>query len=337
MRPALLHNSRPATRPPELPDDIFEEYDRPETVKTIAGALEGLGIVVEPVPADGRLPWSLESGRYDFAFNIAEGTGRRCRAAIPAAVCELLNIPVTGPDALTLAVTLDKSMARRIVSRDVPVAAAQRVESADDESGLAKLRYPVIVKPNDEGSSKGISEAAVAGNLAEATERSRWLRRIYDCPVLAEEFLPGTEVTVGIKGNGPEAAVLGMMEIAPVVHERQFIYSLEVKRNWRDRVRYYIPPRLSEDILTRLQELALSAYRVLGCRDIARLDFRLDAQGSPIFLECNSLPGLDPENSDIVFLAAPTRSYAELVQGIMLDATKRRGVRLCSRGEQARA
>jgi D-alanine-D-alanine ligase len=337
MRVALLHNSRPATRPPELPDDIFEEYDRPETVEAIAGALEGLGIVVEPVPADSRLPWRLESGRYDFAFNIAEGTGRRCRAAIPAAVCELLNIPFTGPDALTLAVTLDKSMACRIVSQDVPVAAAHLVESADDESGLAKLKYPVIVKPNDEGSSKGIGEAAMAGNVAEATERSRWLRRIYGCPVLAEEFLPGVELTVGIKGNGAEASLLGMMEIAPVAPQRHFIYSLEAKRNWRDRVRHYMPPRLSQDILTMLQELALKAYRVLGCRDIARLDFRLDAQGSPTFLECNPLPGLDPENSDIVFLAAPMRSYAELVQGVMLDAAKRQGVRLCRRREQERA
>jgi D-alanine-D-alanine ligase len=71
----------------------------------------------EPLVADARLPWQLEGGRFDLVFNIAEGRGRRCREAVPAAVCELLGVPFTGSDALTLAVTLDKAMARRVVSR----------------------------------------------------------------------------------------------------------------------------------------------------------------------------------------------------------------------------
>jgi D-alanine-D-alanine ligase len=99
-----------------------------------------------------------------------------------------------------------------------------------------------------------------------------------------------------------------------------------VKRDWRRRVRYYVPPRLSADVVATIQRLALVAYRLLGCRDCARMDFRLDASGAPRFLECNALPGLDPENSDIVFLAAPVRSYVSLVQGILLDAAERHGL-----------
>jgi len=328
MRVALLHNLRPTLTPPGLPDDAFEEYDRPETVDAIAHSLEGLGVQVELVPADRRLPWRLDEGRYDFAFNIAEGAGRRCRAAVPAAVCELLGVPVTGADALTLAVTLDKAMTRRVVYQDVPVVPALLVESEDDENALTGLRYPVIVKPNDEGSSKGIRDNAVVADPAEAVTRSRWLRARYGCPVLAEEYLPGMEVTVGITGSGAGAAVLGIMEIAPVSDETAFVYSLEVKRDWRRRVRYHVPPRLPADGLATLERFALIAYRLLGCRDFARMDFRHDAAGTPRFIECNPLPGLDPDNSDIVFLAAPVRSYAKLVQGILLDAAERGGLRI---------
>jgi D-alanine-D-alanine ligase len=328
MKIALLHNPRPDPTPPALPDDAFEEFDRPETITAITRAIEALGVKVDAVPVDRRLPWRLDEGRYDFAFNIAEGSGRRCREAIPAAVCELLGVPITGSDALTLALTLDKALARRAVSPEVPVAPAVLLDGEDDGRGLASLRSPVIVKPNDEGSSKGIREGAVVDDVAGAVERSRWLRARYGCPVLVEEYLPGAEVTVGVTGNGAGAEILGLMEIAPADAGSPFVYSVEVKRDWRRRVRYHVPPRLPAAMLDTLQQLALTAYRLLGCRDFARMDFRLDAAGAPRFIECNPLPGLDPDNSDLVILAAPTRSYDRLVQGVLLDAAKRTGVRI---------
>src|SRR5205085_3324242 len=153
MRVALLYNARPVEAISNVPDDGFEEYDSLETVESIAGALKQLGVEVLAVEADSELPWRLREGRYDFAFNIAEGEGRRCREAIPVAVCELLGIPFTGSDALTLAVTLDKFVARRLVSPDVPVARGALVEREEDERGLRTFAFPVIVKPNDEGSS----------------------------------------------------------------------------------------------------------------------------------------------------------------------------------------
>jgi D-alanine-D-alanine ligase len=326
MRVALLHNLKPDTVPHGMPDDAFEEYDRPATVSAIVRALEGLDIGVEPVIADRLLARRLDEGRFDMAFNIAEGTGRRCRAAVPAAVCELVGVPSTGSDALTLALTLDKAAARRMVSPEVPVARAVVIEHQHDESALEGLHYPAIVKPVDEGSSKGIHEDALVGHATGAATRSRWLVARYGCPVLVEEYLPGVEVTVGIAGNAEHAAILGMMEIEPASSDGPFVYSLAVKRDWRRRVRYHVPPRLSPNTRAALAAFALTAYRLLGCRDIARLDFRLDASGTPTFIECNALPGLDPENSDLVMLAAPVRTYARLVQGILIDAAARTGV-----------
>ncbi len=282
--------------------------------------------------ADRRLPSRLLAGQYDFIFNIAEGEGRRCREAIPAAVCELLGLPFTGSDTLTLAVALDKAVARRVVSPEVPVARAVLMPAETGQDGwrdrLATLQYPVLVKPNDEGSSKGIGANAVAGEVSSAVARCGQLLEQYRCPVLVEEFLPGAEVTVGIVGNGPNAHVLGTMEIGPASGPGPFVYSLEVKRDWRRQVRYDIPPRLDAATLSTLERYALTAYFLLGCRDFARLDFRLDAGGRPHFLECNPLPGLDPENSDLVLLSRATVPYDQLVQGILLNAAQRMGVRI---------
>lgn len=331
MKIALLYNARPERAPAELPDDAFEEYDSADTIRRIADALRLLGVRVEPVLADRRLPWRLTEGGYDFIFNIAEGEGRRCREAIPAAVCEMLSLPFTGSDALTLAATLDKAIARRIVSPEVPVARGALIENERDEDALAALCYPVIVKPNDEGSSKGIREDAIADDVAEAAARCRRLRALYQCPALVEEFLPGAEVTIGIVGNGAGARIIGMMEIAPGEEDedksegRPFIYSLEVKRDYLRRVRYHIPPRLDGRTLATVERFALTAYRLLGCRDIARMDFRLDREGQPRFIECNPLPGLNPESGDIVILSRDTLPYEELVQNILLDALERTG------------
>src|SRR5207245_884593 len=115
MRVAILYNPRPEYDTGEL-DDAFEEYDEPETFIAITKALAGMGVEPMPVIADEEFPWKLKHGGFDFVFNIAEGAGRRCREAVPAAICEFLRLPVTGSDALTLATTPDKPVRRRRVS-----------------------------------------------------------------------------------------------------------------------------------------------------------------------------------------------------------------------------
>jgi D-alanine-D-alanine ligase len=318
MKVAVLHNLRP-----ELPlraglaEDEYEEYDSPDTIDAIVGVLEGMGVAAEPVTAGRDLPRQLD-GRYDFVFNIAEGAGGRCREAIPAAVCELLGLPYSGSDPLTLAATLDKAVARRIVSPEVPVARA---------GGLEMLTYPVIVKPRNEGSSKGIRVSSFCPDVASAERQVRWLADTYGCSVLVEEFLPGMEVTVAIAGNGEKARVLAIMEIAPATPSAEpFIYSLEVKRAYLERVRYRVPPSLPDSTLQVLEAYALKAYDLLGCRDIARIDFRLDGGGLPRFLECNPLPGLNPVSSDIVIATRSVLTYENLIGNILRDAAARHGI-----------
>jgi D-alanine-D-alanine ligase len=117
-----------------------------------------------------------------------------------------------------------------------------------------------------------------------------------------------------------------MMEIAPADGDQDFVYSLEVKRDWRRRVCYHVPPRLGEADRIALACRALQVYRLLGCRDVARLDFRMDDRGEACFLECNPLPGLNPESGDLAILSRDILPYEKLVQGILRDAALRYGV-----------
>jgi D-alanine-D-alanine ligase len=332
MKVALLHNARPVSIAEGLPDDAFEEFDSAETIAAVAAALRLLPISLDLLEADRTLPGRLEAGGYDFVFNIAEGRGRRCREGIPAAICELLSIPFTGSDMLTLAIALDKAAARRLVSPEVPVARAVLVESSPSEAALAGLHYPVMVKPNDEGSSKGLGGQPVVASAADALDRVCWLRETYRCPVLVEEFLPGAEVTVGVVGNHAETRIVGMMEIASTEEGPAWTYSLDVKRDWHRRVRYHLPPRLDAFAVRTIERYALTAYRLLGCRDLARLDFRLNAAGTPHFLECNPLPGLHPESSDMAILSRGSLPYESLVQGVFLDAARRWNISLPLKG-----
>jgi D-alanine-D-alanine ligase len=330
MKVAILYNPRPALAPGDV-DDRFEEYDEPATIAAIADALGNMGVEPTPVVADAQFPERLIRDGFDIVFNIAEGAGRRCREAVPAAICEFLGLPFTGSDALTLAITLDKAIARRVVSPDVPVAPAVLVDDPVDTAAIRALSYPVVVKPNDEGASKGIGRESLCPDVGAAAVRCRWLRNRYGCPALVEEFLPGMEVTVGVRGNGRDASVIGLMEIAPVDDGNgPFLYGLDVKREFRCRTRYHVPPRLEGACLDLIRSFALTAYKLLGCRDLARMDFRLDAAGQPRFLECNPLPGLNPDSSDIVILSRECLpdadlAYDALVQGILRDALRRNG------------
>src|SRR5262249_42589373 len=143
-------------------------------------------------------------------------------------------------------------------------------------------------------------------------------------------WLPGAEVTVAIAGNGKAATVLSAMEIgfAAPQDDIPFIYSLEAKRDYRTIVRYRIPPWLPEPTLMRIKDQALRTYDLLGCRDLARIDFRLDAKGEPRFVECNPLPGLNPESSDFVIATQASIPYDRLVGNILRDAMARYGMRL---------
>jgi D-alanine-D-alanine ligase len=320
-----LKSELPASNP--LPDDFQEEFDSPVTIDAIAAVLEGLGHEVERL-GDGReMLERLLREQPDFVFNIAEGHGvGRCREARVPAVLEMLGIPYTGSDPLTLAATLDKDCARKLVQTSqvkVPAGALWEPEhSLDDILARKDLPFPAIVKPAWEGSSKGIRGKCVVDTPEELAEAIENHGRAYRQPVLIEEFVEGDELTVGIVGNSPPK-IVGVMQVLPQRKEKRFVYSLEVKREYRERVRYECPPRLPSSRVKAVEAAALVVYKELGCRDVARIDFRL-REGIPYFLEVNPLPGLNPESSDLVILSRLAGwSYEQLIESILQAAVER--------------
>jgi D-alanine-D-alanine ligase len=244
----------------------------------------------------------------------------------------MLGIPYSGSDPLTLAATLDKDVAKRIVAPAGVSVAAGVVLHPNGRGGveadhlhLSRLAYPVIVKPAWEGSSKGIRGKCVVDSRAELLAAANALFRAYSQPVLAEEYIEGEELTVGLVGNDSPEAV-GILRVVPQRPTERFVYSLEVKRDWQRQVRYEGPASLPPGVRSALEVSARNAYRALGCRDVARIDFRL-RQGRAYFLEVNPLPGLNPVSSDLVIMARLSGwSYERLIAGILHAAFARQGL-----------
>ena len=324
MRVGLAYNVKPADPPDHLPEDAFEEYDSEATVGHIENALSLLGHDVRRLPAGRAFVDALRDAAPDIVFNIAEGEGGRCREAHIPAVLEMLGVPYVGSDPLTLSVTLDKPVAKRLAAYEgIPTPPFRTFRSAGELDSLP-FPFPVIVKPAFEGSSKGVRIASRATSLDQARKMVRFVTETYRQEALVEAFVTGAEVTVGVLGNDPPR-VVGMMEIVPTtVSNEEFVYSLEVKRDWENRVAYRVPPALPEAVLSEIGRCALGAYRALGCRDFARIDFRLDPSGTPQFIECNPLPGLSPGYGDLPIMAERMGiPYLSLVSEILSHALSR--------------
>ncbi len=319
----------PGQLPKGVPDDLQEEFDGPHTIEAIARVLRDLGHRVVLL-GDGReFLENVLADPPDFVFNFAEGHGiSRSREARVPAVLEMLGIPFTGSDPLTMAVTLDKDCARQLVAAagvKVPQGVVLPPSAPLEEFVLRDLAFPAIVKPAWEGSSKGIRNKCLVRTPAELPDVIRSLRQDHNQPILIEEFIEGDELTAGVLGNDPPA-ILGIMKITPVAPVEHFIYSLEVKRDYKRQVRYECPAALPADVLQEVERAALTAYRVLGCRDVARVDFRM-RNGVPYFLEVNPLPGLNPDDSDLVIMSRLLNwSYARLVGAIVKAALRRTGL-----------
>jgi D-alanine-D-alanine ligase len=319
------------------PGDRFEEYDSPATVDAIAAALAARGHRPRFLGGGRRFLEAVLATPPDLVFNLAEGpagaAGTRSREAHVPAVCEMLGIPFTGSDPLTLAATLDKAVAKRLVAS--AGVATPRFAVVDAPEALARLdlAFPRIAKPLREGSSIGIRRTSRADDAAALAREVRRLLADYPEPVLVEEFCTGPEFTVAILGEGDEARVLGVMEVVPLSGPtEQFVYSVEVKRNFRAEVEYHVPPKRPAALVRKVEEVARLAARALGCRDLCRVDVRVGSDGEPKFLEANPLPGLAPGTGDVVILAERAGiDYADLIERIVGCAAARHGIPIASK------
>ncbi|MGZ3515212.1 MAG: D-alanine--D-alanine ligase family protein [Thermodesulfobacteriota bacterium] len=314
------------SRQEKQPIDFLEEFDTEETIDAIRKVLEGEGHDVIKLGGDAGLIDRLRQAPVDIVFNIAEGLQGRNREAHIPALLEFLDIPYTGSDPLTLSLTLDKAMAKRVVmSQNIPTPRFKKVERVEDLDGL-DLRYPLFIKLCHEGSSKGVRLDSKILDAQSLREKTTGLLMTYGSPLLVEEFVKGPEFTVGILGN-EDPFVLGVMQIEIKGRPpEESIYSLEIKREWEEKVRYHCPPLIDQDLSRKIEGVALRSYRVLECRDVSRVDIRVGEDRTPYFLEVNPLPGLSPVYGDLVMIARNMGwDYARLVNTIFHHALKRYG------------
>lgn len=361
MRIAVLANLKSnAPLSEELPVDVWDDLDSEKTIHALVTGLENGGHEVAFFEANIFAPFNLIEKLLDYkpdiCFNIAEGHFGDSRETQIPAVLEILRIPYTGSKLLTLSLALDKPMTKRILYyHDLPTPEFQVFETADEpihDDLIASdntLHYPLFVKPSREGTSVGVTKDSIVSSVTELREQLKKQLALYNQPILVEHYVGGREVTVGVVGNlAPRAARRLNERVAEQILPETLtffppleinldaypeteagVYTNRIKVELSDNFHYLCPAPLDAEKVHELNILTAAVFRVTGCKDVARVDFRLDADNNnkPYILEVNPLPGMNPVYSDICIEAvAGGWTYDQLVNTIVELAAQRQGI-----------
>jgi len=350
MHVALLANLKVnAPQVPGMSPDRWDDLDSQETIQAITAALEAGGHKVTFLEGNLTLVDHLPRLKPDICFNLCEGHYGDGREAQVPALLEMMRIPYTGSQVLTLALALDKPMTKRVLTyHDLPTPSFQVFERVD-EALDPDLQFPLFIKPSREGTGMGVNPDSIVRDEAQLRVQLSRIFEHYDQPALVERFIEGREVTVGLVGNlrspvawrvpqDKEASrILRGLHFFPPLEvdmsaypvEEAGIYTSRIKTELARDFHWLCPAPLPADLVEELQWLAAATFRVTGSLDVARVDFRLDAHDGdkPYILEVNPLPGLNPDYSDLcVEAAAAGWTYEQLINEILNAAAERYGL-----------
>lgn len=309
---------------PGDPVDAQVEFEPESTIEGLEAAIGLLGHRAIRLGSPFDLLARLGAGtrlEVDAVLNIAEGFGSRNREAWAPVLLEMAEIPTLGSDALTLSLSLDKAWANRwAAAGGIPVAPQKTLTTAREaESGPLPAAFPLFVKPRWEGTAKGIRASSRVETRAALAKEVERIVADYAQPALVEAFVPGAEYTVTVVGNGAETRALPVIQRALERHSGIGLHALEGpgRDAGRDEtgalLEHAIPGVLEPALERRLSELACTCFSLFECRDFARLDFRLDARGEPVFLEINPLPTFATDGSFAILAELGGRPFAELL------------------------
>ncbi|HMQ56246.1 MAG TPA: hypothetical protein PKE64_27855 [Anaerolineae bacterium] len=362
MRIALLANlKKNAPTWDGISPDQWDDLDSPKTIEGILTALRQGGHEAEFFEANILPPFNLVTQltdyRPDLCFNIAEGHFGTGREAYIPTVLEQMKLPYTGSNGLTLALSLDKPMTKRVLCyHDLPTPEFQVLDQPDTPldddlvSEEGELRFPMFVKPSREGTGMGVSASSIVTTVTQLREQAGSMLARYNQPILCERYIKGRELTVGVIGNLKPTAARRLNErtsshvlpaeltffppleidTAKYSETEAGLYTNRMKVEWADEFYYTCPARITADLEEELYLLTAAVFRVTGCHEVARVDFRLDEtnDNKPYILEINPLPGLNPGYSDLCIEAnAAGWSYEQLINTIVELAAKRQGLR----------
>jgi D-alanine-D-alanine ligase len=344
-RVAVIANVKGETSLPlNCPADAGAEFDKIETIQEIQAAIESDGHSAVFIPGDANLPFSLARIQPDICFNIAEGISGDAREAQIPALLELLQIPYTASRVLTNAISLDKTVTKRIW-RDNGLPIANFQEFITGHEVLQKeLEFPLFVKPAREGTGMGMDEGALVNNESDLRKRVCWVIDNYHQAALVEEFLPGREFTVGVLGRSDSSRFspnphlysldgfhrFPLLEVDTTSSITPGIYGQKAKTlqsGDKGVPRFICPATVEEPLSTDLQTLAIQAHNAIGALDVSRVDIRLDKDGNPKLMEINTLPGLTAGFSDLCVIAdAENLKYRDIILEILYLGAARFGM-----------
>ena len=332
MKIAITYNLK--KKDESKPADYFSEYDSEETINAIVSALKQKGHSVEAIEVEyPNLISYFRKNRVDMVFNIAEGRHSKFRESEVPAILDYLNIPYTGSNTFSLALALNKALTKKILkAENIPTPNFQVFITGNEELN-SDLQFPLIVKPNCEGSAKGINITNVASSKEHLYQKIRETIKTYKQEALVEEFIEGKELTVGILENG-KTTILPILEIdfSECQKSGEYFYSWRMKEYQGNTElglvpAFHCPARLDKDTEARVKEVALKTHHAIGCFDISRTDIRLSKNNIPYVLEINPLPGLNPIESNFPLMAyAAGIKYEDLIEAILMSASERKGL-----------
>jgi len=310
-----------------VPADGDSEFDSPRTIDTIVEALRAGGHTVHLVEADEQLPRWFLTHRVDLVFNIAEGVHGEHREAQVPAILESLGVPFTGSGSVTMALALDKTKTKQVLASEGILTPPWQLFATPSAPLSSRLEFPLIVKPNREGSSKGIWRESVVGDEGSLRRQIAHVLSRYRQEALVEEFISGREITIGVIGD--QALPVLEIDFSSCRTSGEFFYSWRMKEFQGDAAQglapvLRCPAPLDAGTTKRIQDVARRAHRALGCMDVSRTDIRLRHDGTPFVLEVNPLPGLSPWDSNFPAMTTSAGwSHPELIQRIVALAMSR--------------
>jgi D-alanine-D-alanine ligase len=308
------------------PKDANAEFDKPETIDRVETALKDGGHTVVRIGNAKALLKRLEKLDVDIVLNLCEGKRGRNRESEVPVILEMLGIPFVGSDGLTMGITLDKPVAKQIfIAEGIPTPKYFLGVAGDDLEKKNTIGYPVIVKTSREGSSKGINKDSKVTNLQQLVDRVNFINTTYHQPALVEQFIKGYEFTVAVLGNDPvevmpitQTSIDGKLNLGEEFYTNNRIYS--------DAIKYITPARISQGLKDKIEDICIRAYKAVGCRDMARIDFRVDEKENPYVLEINPLPSLDKEDVFNLFPPVIGSDFTKTLNKIIDFALERYGL-----------
>lgn len=331
MKVGLIYNLKKNPLNNEL-DDNYIEFDDENTINAITNALTKTGNEVIHIEADDNIFKKIKDASPDIVFNIAEGIKGESRESHIPALLELLEIPYTGSGPLTLAIALNKALTNDILKYHNINTPNYQIFRKHDEQLSPMLTFPLIVKPLHEGSSKGIRNKSLVQNEKDLMFQIKWVIDTYNQSAIVEEYIEGKEFTISILGNDPPL-ILPIVELdfSQLPIEANKIYSYEAKWLWdtpdRPIEMFKCPSELDQNVKEYISNIALQVFNILGCKDICRIDGRLNKEGQFYILDVNPLPGLIPDpKAHSCFpesAIAANYTYDGLINSILFCALKR--------------